>query len=180
MLKVLGLVLTGGLLLSFTACSGDQATNMNQNKSPNQNQANNTKREKTSNDIAPANANTPPTNTSAAPMTATVKNEGTEQWKDDASGTPVTTIKVGGTVTWTITSEVHSIKRVAPSPANGCDELESTFDSGNLTAGKSVSKTFTKAGTFGYKCGIHGGVPNCKTPPGDPDSGMPGVIKVVP
>jgi plastocyanin len=179
MLKVLGLVLAGGLLVSFTACGGATAPNANQsNKGPNQNQNNNTKSEKTSND----NVNTtPPTNTSppaqTAPMTATVKNDDLA-WKDDASGTPVTTIKVGGTITWTITSDTHSIKRVAPSAASGCDALESTFDSGNLNEGQSVSKTFTKAGTFGYRCGIHGGTPNCKTPPG---SGlMPGVIKVVP
>ena len=35
-----------------------------------------------------------------APLTATVKSTGNCTWRDDASGTPETTIKVGGTVTW--------------------------------------------------------------------------------
>lgn len=180
MLKGFGLVLIAGLLFSFTACSGGQAPNVNQNKSSNQNQNSNTQTQKTSNDIAPTNVNTTPlTNTSSspaqtAPMTATVKNAGLS-WKDQASGTPVTTIKVGGTITWTIASGTHSIEREA---GEGCEELEASFDSDNLGAGKSVSRTFTKAGTFGYHCGIHGGTPNCKNPPGG--GGMPGVINVVP
>jgi len=100
------------------------------------------------------------------------------QWRDDVSGTPVTTIKVGGTITWTITGGTHQLERVAASAANGCDELEAAFDSGNLTSGQTVTRTFTKVGTFGYHCGIHLGDPNCKAPPGT--GRMPGVIKVVP
>jgi len=109
-------------------------------------------------------------------MTATVKGSNFK-WTDDVSGTPVTTIKVGGTVTWTITDGTHRLAKVASSPANGCQALDATFDSDDLDEGQTVARTFTTTGTFGYKCGIHGGTPKCNTPPG---SGMSGVIKVVP
>jgi plastocyanin len=124
-----------------------------------------------------ATATPTPIPTSTAPTTASVKGSNFK-WQDDTSGTPVTTIKVGGTVTWTISGGTHSLEGVAPSAANGCDQLEASFNSDDLSAGQSVSRTFTKAGTFGYHCGIHKGNPNCKTPPGN--GAMPGVIKVVP
>jgi plastocyanin len=99
-------------------------------------------------------------------------------WQDNASGTPVTTVKVGGTVTWTISAgPPHSLKRVAGTPENGCEELDAGFDS-NLSAGQPVSRKFDKVGTFGYQCGIHTGKPNCKNPPSGEK--MWGVIKVVP
>ena len=113
----------------------------------------------------------------SAPTTATVKNVG-NKWQDEASGSPVTTIKVGGTVTWSITGGTHSLRRDAGSDANGCGNLEASFDSANLSSGQSVTRTFNTAGTFGYHCGIHLGTPNCKTPPGS--GAMPGVIHVVP
>jgi hypothetical protein len=97
------------------------------------------------------------------------------KWVDDTSGTNVTTIKVGGTVTWTVTGN-HTLERVAPSAANGCNELDASFDADDIS--QPVSRTFNKAGTFGYRCGVHGGVPNCNTPPGT--GRMPGIIKVVP
>jgi hypothetical protein len=100
------------------------------------------------------------------------------KWQDDASGTPVTTIKVGGTVTWTVTNGTHSLEAVAGSAANGCGNLDASFNSDTLTSGKSVSRTFNTVGTFGYHCGIHLGDPNCKTPPGS--GRMPAIIKVVP
>lgn len=113
-----------------------------------------------------------------APTTANVKNVGIK-WEDEASGTPITTIKVGGTVTWTVTAPppFHSLKRVAGTPENGCQDLDGTFDTpGNI--GSPVTRKFDKVGTFGYRCGVHGGTPNCKAPPGS--GPMPGVIKVVP
>src|ERR1700752_3157498 len=159
-MKAFGLVLTTVLLLGMTSGTG---------VSPQGNQGS-----------APPTVSTTPSPTAAvspSPATAAVKGSNFK-WQDDVSGTPVTTIKVGGTITWTITGGTHQLERVAPSAANGCEELEASFDSSNLTSGQSVSRTFTKAGTFGYHCGIHKGNPNCKAPPGS--GPMPGVIKVVP
>ena len=161
-MKTLGLVLTTALLVGISSC----------NPQGNQNTA-------TPTPTASATPTTAPPSPTAAvsPATATVKGSNFK-WQDDVSGTPVTTIKVGGTVTWTITGGTHQLERVAASAANGCDELEASFDSGNLTSGQTVTRTFTKVGTFGYHCGIHLGDPNCKAPPGT--GRMPGVIKVVP
>ena len=165
-MKAFGLVLTTALLVGITSCYAPQG---------NQNNAT-----PTATTASPTPASPSPTaavSPSAAPTTATVKGSNFK-WQDDASGTPVTTIKVGGTVTWTVTGGTHQLERVAASGANGCDELEASFDSNNLTSGQSVSRTFTKVGTFGYHCGIHQGTPNCTSPPGS--GPMPGVIKVVP
>lgn len=163
-MKALGLVLTTALLVGVTSC----------NPSPgNQNNASPTATATATPTPSPTAAVSP----STAPTTATVKGSNFK-WQDDASGTPVTTIKVGGTVTWTVTGGTHRLERVAGSAANGCGELDASFDSSNMTSGQSVSRTFTKVGTFGYHCGIHEGNPNCTTPPGD--GPMPGVIKVVP
>jgi len=162
-MKALGLVLTMALLVGITSCQ----------PTTNQNTATPTPTAGTPTPATPS----PTAAVSPSPSTASVKGSNFK-WQDDASGTPVTTIKVGGTVTWTITGGTHQLERVAASPANGCDELDASFDSSNLTTGQSVTRTFNKVGTFGYHCGIHQGNPNCKTPPGN--GPMPGVIKVVP
>ena len=162
-MKALGLVLTTALLVGITSCT----------PTTNQNTATPTPTAATPTPATPS----PTIAVSPSPSTASVKGSNFK-WQDDASGTPVTTIKVGGTVTWTITGGTHQLERVAGSAANGCDELDASFDSSNLSNGQSVSRTFTKVGTFGYHCGIHLGNPNCKTPPGN--GPMPGVIKVVP
>ena len=165
-MKALGLVLTTALLVGITSCN------------PGGNQNNATPTPTTTATATPASPSpTAAVSPSTAPTTATVKGSNFK-WQDDASGTPVTTIKVGGTVTWTVTGGTHQLERVAGSAANGCGELDASFDSNNLTSGQSVSRTFTKVGTFGYHCGIHQGTPNCTTPPGS--GPMPGVIKVVP
>ena len=132
----------------------------------------------TSATATPTSAPTAPPSPSA-PTTANVKNNGIK-WQDEASGTPVTTIKVGGKVTWTTTPGApHSLRRDAGTPGNGCDNLDASFDTpGNITPGTPVTRTFDKVGTYGYHCGVHLGTPNCKTPPGT--GAMPGVIKVVP
>ena len=121
----------------------------------------------------------PATPSPSAPTTANVKNVGLK-WQDEASGTPVTTIKVGGKVTWTTTAgPPHSLERVAGTPENGCGNLEASFDTpGHITPGTPVTRTFDKVGVYGYHCGVHLGNPNCKTPPGTGQ--MPGVINVVP
>ncbi len=166
MLKALGLVLTIALLLlMITSC---QPSGNSNNATPSPSVS------------TPTPASPSPTVTasvSPSPATGSVKGSNFK-WTDDASGTPVTTIKVGGSVTWTITGGTHRLERVAGTAANGCDNLDASFDSGNLTSGQTVTRTFTKVGTFGYHCGIHLGDPNCKTPPGT--GAMPGVIKVVP
>lgn len=171
MLKALGLVLTIGLLLGITSCYPNGSQNGNATPSPS------TSTPTPTSPSPVATVPSSPTPTSTAPATATVKGSNFK-WVDDVSGTPVTTIKVGGTITWTITGGTHQLERVASSAANGCGELETSFDSGNLTSGQTVTRTFTKVGTFGYHCGIHLGDPNCKAPPGS--GAMPGVIKVVP
>lgn len=166
-MKALGLVFTAALFLGMTSCTPPQG-----------NQGNATPTVSTT---TPTPASPSPTAavspSPTAPTTAGVKGSNFK-WQDDVSGTPVTTIKVGGTITWTITGGTHKLERVASSATNGCDELDASFDSANLTSGQTASRTFSKVGTFGYHCGIHGGTPNCKTPPGS--GPMPGVIKVVP
>jgi plastocyanin len=169
-MQALRFVLTTVLLLGVTSCKTDGPTQGNASPTP---------------ATTPTLASPSPTATVAIspsptvtpPATATVK-ASNFKWQDDVSGTPVTTIKVGGTITWTITGGTHQLERVASSAANGCDELDASFDSNNLTSGQTVSRTFTKVGTFGYRCGIHLGEPNCNTPPGS--GRMPGIIKVVP
>jgi len=174
-MKALGLVLTTALLLGVTSCKTDDTSQVNATPSPT---ASTTTTPRPASPSPTATATSPsPTPTSTAPATATVKGSNFK-WQDDVSGTPVTTIKVGGKITWTITGGTHKLERVPASAANGCEELEASFDSGNLTSGQTVTRTFNKAGTFGYHCGIHLGEPNCKNTPGT--GPMPGVIKVVP
>ena len=164
MLRVLGLVLTTALLLGISSCTSPTPTNApTATGSP------------TATTTPSPTATSPPTTPSpGAPTTASVK--GTNfKWTDDASGNNVTTIKVGGTVTWTAVGN-HRLERDASSAANGCDELDASFDSPRIA--QPVTRTFTKAGTFGYHCGVHGGTANCKNPTAS--EGMSAVIKVVP
>jgi len=95
------------------------------------------------------------------PLTATVKSTSGCTWRDDVSGTPETTIKVGGKVTWqeagcgghtVISSGAPSFADVMALPDN---------------------RTFGAAGDYKYFCGIHGGDPNMKT-------GMWGIVHVKP
>lgn len=166
MLKVLVFVLTTIFFVGCTAPTTERQTNAAASPTA-------TTAPKTATSTPPA------TSSPSAPTTAKVKNVGLK-WQDEASGTPVTTIKVGGTVTWTTTpGPPHSLKREAPSSENGCQELDASFDTpGNITPGQPVTRTFDKVGVYGYHCGIHGGKANCTAPPGDGQ--MPGVIKVVP
>jgi amicyanin len=64
----------------------------------------------------------------------------------DFEFTPATvTIKVGGTVTWTNNGPTtHSVTAD-----------DGSFDSGNLSQGKTFSHTFQTAGTFSYHCSPH-------------------------
>lgn len=97
-------------------------------------------------------------------MTATVKGISGANgctWRDDASGTPETTIMVGGTVTWQEEScGAHTVIH-SGSPS---------FSDLTVLPG---SRTFTAAGDYKYFCGLHGGDPVAKTD-------MWGIIHVVP
>jgi plastocyanin len=158
MLRVLGLLFTTALLLCNLSCT-----------SPDNRQA-----------IAPAVATSTPTPATApsptGPTTASVIGTNFE-WTDQTSGsTKVTTIKVGGTVTWTAVGN-HKLAREAKTLDNGCEELDPSFDT-SVKITEPVPRTFTKVGTFGYHCGVHGGTANCKNP--EESDGMSAVIKVVP
>jgi plastocyanin len=56
------------------------------------------------------------------------------------------TVKVGSSVTWVNKDGTHTVTAD-----------DGSFQSPNLTAGKSFSKKFTKAGTYRYYCSFHGG-----------------------
>lgn len=170
MLKVLGLVFTLGLLLCISSCATTTNTN-NTNTITNINTNTANLNATVTPTISPASPS-PTVSPVTAPTTATVKGSNFK-WVDTASGTNVTTIKVGGTVTWTVTGN-HSLERVPA--ANGCADLDASFDSDRIT--QPVSRTFKTAGTFGYHCGVHGGTPNCTNPPAS--EGMAGIIIVVP
>jgi plastocyanin len=170
MLRVLGLASTTVLLLANLSCSGGGTNKQTTSGTPGTSSPTAT----ASGTVAQSPTVAPTSPSPSAPPTANVK--GTNfKWTDEASGTPVTTIKVGGSVTWTATGH-HTLERVAPNATNGCQELDASFDSETMP----VTRTFNKVGTFGYHCGIHGGTPKCNTPPGGPPGLMPGVIKVVP
>ena len=59
-------------------------------------------------------------------------------------------IKVGDTVVWTQRDSVKHTVTVVSGPE--------TFDSGLLSAGETFSHTFTKPGTYEYKCTPHPGM----------------------
>lgn len=166
--RILSLVLTAVFLLVIASCS-----------SPSTNRSTNTATTSstpttTTNAATPAATNPAATPSPGAPTTASVK-ASNFKWVDDASGNRITTIKVGGKVTWTKIQGDHTLERVAPSTQNGCGELDASFDS---DLDQPVTKTFTKAGIYGYHCGIHKGNPNCKTP--ESSTGMSAIIKVEP
>jgi len=89
---------------------------------------------------ATAAATSAPTSTSGAgakSASVTIK---------DFEFTPATvTIAIGGTVTWT---------NNGPSTHTATAD-DGSFDSGNLSQGKTFSHTFQTAGTFAYHCTIH-------------------------
>ncbi len=64
--------------------------------------------------------------------------------KDFAFSPEVITIKVGDTVTWTEQDAVHHTVTA-----------EGIWNSGDLGQGKTYSKTFDEAGTYGYICNYH-------------------------
>jgi len=108
---------------------------------------------------------TPPPDTT--PTSATVKSTSDCKWRDDFTGTPETTIKVGGTVTWVEAGcNGHTVV------SNNVPPFTTLSPPLNLS-GLPKSRTFTAVGDFGYHCGIHGGDPVTKDP-------MYGIVHVVP
>jgi len=97
-----------------------------------------------------------------APMTASVKDAVGCVWRDDASHTGETTIKVGGTVTWHDTGAC----------ADGHTVQSDNGPAFHIVPSPSVSRVFTAVGDFGYHCTVHGGDPVGKT-------GMWGIVHVV-
>jgi plastocyanin len=101
-----------------------------------------------------------------APMTATVQSTANCEWKDLASGTPDTTIKVGGTVTWQEAGcGAHTVVSDNVPPFT-------TLSPAMNLSGLPKSRTFTAVGDYGYHCGVHGGDPVNKV-------AMYGIVHVV-
>src|SRR5574342_1017792 len=90
-------------------------------------------------EVAPEKpAEAPKVEPKAAPQTVNVEIKGF------AYNPPSVKIKVGDTVTWTQVDNVKRTVTIVTGPEN--------FDSGLLTAGQTYSHTFTKPGTYSYKC----------------------------
>ena len=167
MLRAFGLSITTALLLG--AC-----TTGNQNNGPSNATSSPTATAATSPAPTVTATAAPSSPTPSAPTTAAVK--GTNfVWTDSVSGKNVTTIKVGGTITFTAVGN-HKLAHDTSSVGNGCGNLDASFDSPQIT--QPITRTFNTVGTFGYHCGVHGGKPNCNSPADSDD--MAGVIKVVP
>jgi hypothetical protein len=110
------------------------------------------------------------------------------KWRDDASGTPETTIKVNGTVTWFDQGcSPHTVVSVNALPFN---TLTPPLGDPVPAPPSGFSRQFTTVGHFAYACGIHGGDPvgavggpggNPAGPGVDsPARAMWGIIHVVP
>ncbi len=104
---------------------------------------------------------------SAAPVNRIVQvGQGGLAFVDDVNGGQVTTINVGGTVTWVWAGGLpHAVTAGTCSGGGGGggyvygggDDCSSTgqFQSGNHTAPFEWSHTFSEAGTFRYFCAVH-------------------------
>jgi len=63
---------------------------------------------------------------------------------DAGTGTPITLVAPGTTVTWTVSSGIHTVSAV-----------DGSFASDNLGVGESFSHTFDAQGVVPYRCAIH-------------------------
>jgi FtsP/CotA-like multicopper oxidase with cupredoxin domain len=122
------------------------------------------------------------------PQGATVRSTGQCKWRDDTSGTPETTIKVNGTVTWFDQGcSPHTVVSVNAPPF---DTLTPALNNPVPAPPTGFSRQFTTVGHFAYICGIHGGDPvdavggpggNPAGPGVDsPARGMWGIVHVIP
>ena len=71
---------------------------------------------------------------------------------DFEGGNCVTNVTAGETVTWSVSSGIHTVTECAD--ATNCP-LSGGFDSGALEEGESYSQTFAQAGTYYYFCSFH-------------------------
>lgn len=99
-----------------------------------------------SNDVQPAPSAPPVNNSSSSAPAATTAPAGPTSAISITNFTFAPAdevVKVGTTVTWTNNDSVmHTV-------------TGATFDSGQLAPGATYSHTFSKAGSFDYKCTIH-------------------------
>lgn len=80
-----------------------------------------------------------------APMMSEDKKTQTVVIKDFAFTSEILTVKVGTTVTWENSDTV----------AHSAVSDDGVFDTKLLAPGEKASYTFTEAGTYTYKCGVH-------------------------
>jgi len=95
----------------------------------------------------------------------TVRDTSQCKWKDDDSGGPETTIKVGGNVSWVDTGACAGGHFIA-------FESGAPFSPPPANTGVPGTVTFPTTGDYGYHCAIHGGSALNK-------NGMYGIIHVV-
>lgn len=96
------------------------------------------------------NRNNSPANSNDAGTQVQTNNTATAEIaiKDFAFAASTVTVKAGTKVTWTNNdSTAHTATSIGNAPES--------FDSGLLDQGKSFSMTFTKTGTYEYKCTPH-------------------------
>jgi plastocyanin len=79
--------------------------------------------------------------------------EGGLAFVDQASGSSMTTIRVGDTVQWTWVGGPHSTTSGA-CPGGNCAP-DGNWDSGIHQSGNVFSHTFTQSGAFPYHCAVH-------------------------
>lgn len=104
-------------------------------------------------------------------LTANVRSTAGCQWRDDTFGTPETTIKVNGTVTWF--DNGCSPHTVVSQNLPGFTNWPTPLNNLAVPAAGTAPQPFPQVGDFAYICGVHGGDPALK-------SGMYGIIHVVP
>lgn len=103
--------------------------------------------------VPTAGMNPTPTPSSSQNATVNVGQNGGNVFVDQKSGTSTTTIRAGGTVSWTWVSGFHSATS-GSCPGGACSP-DGRWDSG-VRSGGSFSHTFSQAGSFPYYCTVHG------------------------
>ena len=110
---------------------------------------------------APAASPTPtPTPGSSATRVVNI-GEGGNQFVDATTGGHQTTIHVGDSVQWNWVANTHTTTAGSCKGSGGAYGGEmctgsGEWDSGMQSAGHQFTQVFTKAGTYGYFCGVHG------------------------
>ncbi len=101
-----------------------------------------------------------PTPPSGSSRVVNVAPGGAHSFVDTVSGNSFTGIHIGDTVQWKFMADVHSATSgtcsVDPYYGDSSCNPDGVFDSGQLAAGKTYSKTFTASGSYRYYCSVHG------------------------